>query len=232
MKFYSTQKLFYNSYLYKVSLYNSLNGIFRTEFQKTGTLSYAREKLDALTQTYRSSQPMTMPIFRTYKNIDEETYLDARFLYATLLRCKQEYRVRVESFNRISLFSNDEKFIDKIAHGLRTKLVEVHKPDPIVRKEILANANTIISNTPVYWPIKITLGKNRRDYSSLAKWARLNTDKVKIGEKALQSLETHGFVSGYYLFVKTENVLDLINIMIGDNIRRVERVVYKADLDK
>ena len=195
-------------------------------------MSYAREKLDALTENYRNSKPMEMPIFRTFKQINEETYLDARFLYATLLRSKQEYRIRVESFNRISVFSNDEKFIEKVANGLRTKPVEIHKPDNTVRKELLRNANTIVSPTPVYWPIKITLGKNRRDYSGLAKWAEANPDKVKIGEVALAALASHGYVSGYYLFVKTENVLDLINIMIGDNIRRIDRVVYKADLDK
>lgn len=175
---------------------------------------------------------MQTPIYRTYKNIDEETYLDARFLYATLIRSKQDYRVRVESFNRVSVFSNDEKFIDKIADGLRTKLIEVYKPDDVVKKEILNNANTIVSPNPVYWPIKVTLGKNRRDYSGLASWAKANPDKVKIGEVALGALETHGFVSGYYLFVKSEKILNLINIMIGDNIRRIDHIVYKADLDK
>jgi len=174
---------------------------------------------------------MQLPKWRTFTNIDEETYLDARFLYATLLRGK-DYRVRVENFNRISVFSNDEKFIDKVANGLRTQVIEVHKPDSIVKREVLANANTIVSPNPVHWPIKVTLGKNRRDYSGLASWIEANTDKVKIGEVALTALKTHGFVSGYYLFVKTDKVLNLINIMIGDNIRRVDHIVYKADLDK
>lgn len=232
MKHYSTQKLFYNQYLYKVYFYNELNGFFRTEFQKPGTLSYAREKLDQLTEYYRNGMPMQTPIYRTFKNVDEETYLDARFLYATLLRSKEQYRVRVESFNRISIFSNDEKFVDKIANGLRTKLIEIHKPDEVVKEEILSNANTIVSPNPVYWPIKVTMGKNKRDYSGLAKWAKANPDKVKIGEVALHALETHGFVSGYYLFVKSEKILNLINIMIGDNIRRIDTIVYKADLDK
>lgn len=175
---------------------------------------------------------MQTPIYRTFKNVDEETYLDARFLYATLLRSKTNYRVRVESFNRISIFSNDEKFIDKIANGLRTRLIEVHKPDDVVKEEILTNKNIIVSPNPVYWPIKVTLGKNRRDYSGLANWIKANPDKVKIGEVALKALESHGFVSGYYLFVKTDKILNLINIMIGDNIRRVDQIVYKADLDK
>jgi hypothetical protein len=232
LKYYKTQKLFYGEYLYKVYFYNELNGFFRTEFQKKGTLSYAREKLDQLTEYYRNSMPMQTPIYRTFKNVDEETYLDARFLYATLLRSKTNYRVRVESFNRISIFSNDEKFIDKIANGLRTQLIEVHKPDDVVKEEILTNKNIIVSPNPVYWPIKVTLGKNRRDYSGLANWIKANPDKVKIGEVALKALESHGFVSGYYLFVKTDKILNLINIMIGDNIRRVDQIVYKADLDK
>lgn len=232
MKQYETTKLFYNKFLYKVSFYNSLNTIFRTEFQTKGTLSLAREKIDQLTESYRRGVQMTLPVYRTWKDVDESTYLDARHVYACLIRHKEEYRIRVESFGGMSIFSNSLPFLKKISKGLRTTHVELHSPSDEVESLLLKNANTIVSSVPVTWPLKITMGKKKRDYSGFANWIRANNDKVKIGEIALQSLETPGYVSGYYFFIKSEKILNLINIMIGDNIRRIEHVVYKGDLDK
>ena len=232
MKQYETTKLFYNKYLYKISFNNSLNSIFRTEFQAKGTLSLARSKIDQLTESYRRGIQMTLPVYRTWKDADEDTYLDARHLYACLIRNKEDYRVRVESFGAISIFSNNLSFLDKIGSGLRASRIEMHCPSEDVESILLNNANTIVSASPVRWPIKITMGKNKRDYSGFANWIRANSDKVKIGDVALESLETHGYVSGYYFFIKSEKILNLVNIMIGDNIRRVEQIIYKGDLDK
>jgi len=232
LKHYETSKLFYNKFLYKVSFYNSLNTIFRTEFQTKGTLSLAREKIDQLTESYRRGVQMAFPVYRTWKDIDENTYLDARHVYACLIRHKEEYRIRVESFGGISIFSNNFSFLTKLGNGLRTKRVDIYSPSDEVESLLLKNANTIVSPVPVHWPLKITMGKNKRDYSGFANWIRANSDKVKIGEIALQSLDTHGYVSGYYFFIKSEKILNLINIMIGDNIRRIDHIIYKEDIDK
>lgn len=234
MKRFETTKLFYSKYLYKVSFNSSLNNIFRTEYQKPGTLSYVRKKLDALTESYRNGIQMQVPVYRTWQDIDTDTYLNARILYATLIRSK-EYRIRVESWSRITVFSNDENLIEKIGERLKdTARVEIYKPCEITKKTILENTNTIVSDNPVYWPIKISLGTKRGDYSGFANWIRSNSDKVKIGDVALESLNngTLGYSGGYYLFVKSEKILHLITIMIGDNIRRIDQVVYKGDLDK
>lgn len=231
MRYYETTKLFYNKYLYKLNFSNELNTIFRTEFQKDGRLSLARQKLDELRLFHREGLPMEIPIWRTVKKIREEDYIEARHLYATLLRTKEDYRIRVESWGGITVFANSEELLNKIAKGISNRRrLEFYRPDPNVINEI--KPNIIISPNPVEWPIKVTLGCNIRNYSSFAKWAENNPDKVRIGKKALESLHSHGFVDGYYFFVKTEKVLSIINIIIGDNIRRIDHVVYKSNIDK
>jgi len=233
LKYYDTQKLFYNKYLYKITFYNDLNTLFRTEFQKSGSLSHAREKLDQLTESYRNGLNMQLPIYRTWKTIDETNYLDARHIYACLIRAKEDYRVRVESWGGMSVFSNNLSLLEKIRDGLhRNRRIEIHRPAENMEAVLLNNSNTIISKNPVCWPLKITMGNNRGNYSGFANWIHANKDKIKIGDKALHSLETHGYVNGYYFFIKSEKILNLISIMIGDNIRRIDRVVYQEDIDK
>jgi hypothetical protein len=231
LKYYETQKLFYGKYLYKICFYNQLNGIFRTEFQKNGTLSYAREKLDGLKEDYRHGNAMKFPIYRTWRSIDSETYFGAQHTYYCLLKNK-DYKIRVESFGSMSIFTNDYNLIEKIAKGLKSERISIYKPDDDIKNDLLTKKNIIISNNPVEWPYKVTLGNLRRDYTGFANWIDNNPDKIKIGEIARHSLTDHGYVSGYYFFVKSEKMLNLINIMVGDNIRRIDQIVYKENIDK
>ena len=232
LKYYETQKLFYGKYLYKIGFYHGLNNIFRTEFQKNGTLGFARERIDQLTDSYRRGVVMSIPVYRTWKEIDQETYLDARHIYACLIRSKNDYKIRVDAYGGMNVFSNDYKLIEKISKNLKTKRIEIWYPDKSIEKKLLKNSNIIISNNPVEWPIKITLGNRKRDYSGFANWADHNKNKVRIGNVALRELHNHGYVSGYYFYIKSEKILNLINIMVGDNIRRIDRIVYKDNIDK
>lgn len=232
LKYYETQKLFYGKFLYKVSFYNDLNNIFRTEFQKDGSLGYAREKIDQLTESYRQGDIMTIPVYRTHKIINEKTYLDARHIYACLIRTKDDYKIRVDAFGQMNIFSNSFKLIEKLAKGLKSKHIGIYQPDKSIESKLLKNSNIVISNNPVDWPIKVTLGNRIRDYSGFANWIEHNKDKIKIGEIALRELGSHGYVSGYYFFIKNEKMLNLITIMIGDNIRRIDHVIYKGNIDK
>jgi hypothetical protein len=231
LKFYETNKLFYNQYLYKINIWNELGFIFRTEFQKKGTLSYARKHIDILTESYRARLPLQLPRFRTFNIIREEHYLDAKHLYVCLRRDKHDHRVRVE-YNGISIFTNDYELIEKISSGLRTNSIEVWKPNDSVKNELLLNENIIISNTPTDWTIKVTFSNSRGDYTGFANWIKANPSKIRIGDVALNALSKGWDVSGYYFFIQSEKLLNLIHIMIGTNIRRIERIVYKADLDK
>lgn len=228
---YETTKLFYGEYLCKLSFRNDLNTIFRSEFQKS-KLSYARERLDYLNEQYRNNMRLQVPIWRTLRDIREQDYLDARKIYAVLYRTKSDYRVRVESWGGISVFSNDEKLLLKLGNSLEATRVDLHRPSPDIAKKLASKKNIIISANPVCWPYKITLGIKKRNYEGFAKWVDANPDKVKIGEIALEACRTHGYVSGYYFFVKSEKMLDLVNIMVGDNIRRIDQVIYKDNLDK
>lgn len=175
---------------------------------------------------------MTIPVYRTWKEIDERNYLDARHIYACLIRTKDDYKVRVDAYGQMNIFSNSFKLIEKVAKGIRSKRIDIYQPDKSIASELLKNSNIIISNNPVDWSIKVTLGNRVRDYSGFANWIESNKNKIKIGDIALRELHSHGYVSGYYFYIKNEKMLNLINIMIGDNIRRIDHIIYKGNIDK
>ena len=45
-------------------------------------------------------------------------------------------------------------------------------------------------------------------------------------------LEDQEYVNGLYFYVRDEKVLNLITLLIGDNIRRVQKLVWIEELDK
>ena len=72
---------------------------------------------------------------------------------------------------------------------------------------------------------------NLSDNSGFANWAKNNTKQVKIGPVLMKSLETNGYVSDLYFYARDEKTLQLCSLMLS-NIRRVDKLVVKSNLDK
>jgi hypothetical protein len=197
MKLRETKKLHYNKYLYKLSIPNQCAYIFRTEFQKDGGLGYARQRLDILHQHYNHKEKtIIVPWTHNSRNYDE---------------------VPVEH--------NDRKFLISLANKLKHRYIEFWEPSPEDVDTLLSNENVIIvSKKPIY-EYKITLGK-RAGSSSLAKWIDANPALAKMGEVAKQECYKNGWVKGYYFYVRDSKSLFIAQMMVGDNIMRIDKLVY------
>jgi hypothetical protein len=44
-------------------------------------------------------------------------------------------------------------------------------------------------------------------------------------------METEGWVNGMYFYARDERIIQLCHLML-DNIRRIDKVIYKQDIDK
>ena len=230
LKHSESSKLFYSEYLYKLVFRNELNSIFRSELQKKEKLSYARQQLDVLTEQYRQNQPLLKKQFRSDVVIDVNEYLDAMTVYSSL-RKFDEYKLRIDPYCSIAVFSNNKKFLLDIAHKLRTSTTEFWEPNPKHIDILKSKTKIQIVDHPTDLPIKVWFNSTRIN-TDFANWLRANNDKCKIGTIALQSLEDYGYLNGLYIYLRDEKVLNLVTLLAGASIRSVEKLVYCGDIDK
>tara|TARA_B100000902_G_C27298529_1_gene911471 strand:- start:1317 stop:2006 length:690 start_codon:yes stop_codon:yes gene_type:complete len=226
MKLYESKKLHYNKYLYKLCIRNQCATFFRTEFQKEGTLSYAKGKLDECNRYHNFRKPqITLPVGSRFKeSIDTKHYYDAITIYRHLIRNDVDYLVRVE-MHRLNLYSNDRKFLTSLSNNIKENWVEFYEPDPLQIQFLQENKNVILVDKEPQYQYKVTLGK-KLGTPSLVKWIDENPHLAKIGDKAKESITNSRYVKGYYFYVRDAKTLLIAQMLVGDNIQRIEQLVF------
>jgi hypothetical protein len=229
-KLCETKKLHYGEYLYKLVLSNQLNSIFRTELQKHTKLGFAKEQLNNLHEKYIQGKPLEKQVYRTARTVPVDEYLDALDIYS-VLKFADSYKLRVDPWRSLTIYSNDRELLEKIIKKMRVSNRELWEPDNSLINTLLNEKNIILVDNPPDMPIKVTLGNKSVD-PSFAKWLRSNADKSRIGPIAIQTIEDGGYLNGLYFYLRDEKLLNLVNMIIGHNIRRIDKLVYKENIDK
>lgn len=228
-KTFKTKKLHYNEFLYKLIIPSRIAGYFRKEFQKDGNFSYARLKLDVLTTNYKKNEKfIKVDVLgsRFYNDrVTVDDYLDGIEIYKKLKQ-QPDTRLRCE-INTLILYSNDKKFLLDLVSKLKTSYIEFWEPDPDDVNLLQKQENIIIVNETPNYEYKITLGKGKGN-PSLASWIDANPKLGKMGEVAKGECYNNGYVKGYYFFVKDDKALLIAQMLIGNNIQRIEKLVYKS----
>lgn len=225
-----TQKLFYGKYLYKVVVRTALANIFRTEYQTRGQLSHARSELDKLRDLRDRNLPMQIQKWRAVISVKHSEWLDARRIYM-VLKSQEDYTVRINPYNLVSVYTNNEKLVDTLDR-VSEYTYEISKPESQQIEALLTQKDIIITDTVPQFPLRVIINSNTKPNSDFALWLKANTDKSKIGVRALASIENGWFSGGFYFYVRDEKVLNMIYLLIGSSIRRVEKLVYSGNLDK
>lgn len=230
MKLRETKKLHYNKYLYKLSIPNQCAAFFRTEFQRDGQLNYARHRLDVLHQHYNIKEKNIIVPWsqssRNYDTIPVEHYYDAIEIYRHL-KNKSGFTIRIET-HTLNIYSNDRKFLTSLSNKLRHRFIEFWEPAPEDVEKLLTGENIIIVNKPPIYEFKITLGKGKGS-SSLASWIDANPNLAKIGDIAKAECYNNGWVKGYYFFVRDTKSLFIAQMLVGDNIQRIDKLVHNKE---
>jgi hypothetical protein len=216
-------QLFYKKYLYKLQLYNQLNTIFRAELQKSKNLLYARDKLDEYASRYRNGEPLIQTFFRTEREVPMEHYIDAKNLYLILKNEFGNYKVRVETGTNFTIYTNDTALLDNIVDRVEHTVQGVWRPCTRT-KHLLKHDSIIVDHKPEF-PIRVLL-KDERIPKDFANWLRANRDKSRIGDTALQSIDNHHYLGGFYFHVRDEKVLSIVHMLIGHAVRGIYNLVY------
>jgi hypothetical protein len=148
-----------------------------------------------------------------------------------ILHSASGYLMRCEHRTMI-IYSNDKNMLLDIGKKISTDEVELWEPDKAVVKFLTSNADIIVIDKPTDFPFKITFGREAGS-PALATWIDNNTDKVKIGSVLLGNLRAGTkWIQGQYFYVRDENIIFLLQLMISTNISRIDKLVYKGDIDK
>jgi len=236
LKLFESKRLHYGKYLYKLVIHNKLAGIFRTEHQKDGNLGYARIKLDQCNIAYtlaRKDKQFSYtfePPWKTFgvsfsDPIHVDHYFDAIKIYKALKKC-QEYKIRIEC-DRIYIYSNDKNFLTRLINSCNG-FGEFWEPAVDTIDLIRDNKDVIISDKPVKFKYKITLG-SKKGAPGLANWIDSNPALAKIGPNARQCCVNSSYVNGYYFFVRDDKALFFVQMLVGDNIQRIDKIVYRNE---
>lgn len=202
-------------------------GIFRTEFQRGGKLSYAAKHLNEYSKQAESGQIIRKS--RWHRDVvDLEQLEDGYHIYKTL-RYARDYLIRCEMTTLI-VYSNNLKFLDRLCKGLDTPFVELWKPAKTSQEFLQSNKHVVIVNKPSEYKYKISFGRKKAK-PELGKWLQANKDKSKAGNIFIKNCIEENYINGQYVFLRDDKVLFLVNIIAGDNITRIEQLVFKDDID-
>ena len=132
-------------------------------------------------------------------------------------------KTRIEN-NLIHVYSHNYNWLQQLASKFNAN--EFWEPRIDISK---FDKNTIVIDEPSIYEYKVTLGDNVDP--NLAEWIISNKDKAKAGPVCLQEIANNGYVKGYYIYIRDEKIIQLLNLFIG-NIQRIDKLVYIAKTDK
>jgi len=144
-----------------------------------------------------------------------------------LLDLLEHYNARTRNENGwVSVFTNDKELIKKLYKKFGDTIQEIWEPDP-KKIHLLKTPNTIIVKEPARHPIRVTLN-DKKISGDFSRWISANPDKVTIGNTALEAIKRGWMTGGLYFYLRDDKILGLVNLMISQNIRRIDRLVYEA----
>jgi len=226
MKQRDTTKLFYGKYAYKVVIRNDLTSVFASYQSK----NYARDVLAKMQSALDNSEDLTIKKWRGEVKVSVFEFERAKNIFRAL-QAYPDYRIRAESSYSLTIYTNEVKLVDNleknVGHGVR----EVYRPREGIVEFLNNNIETAVVKTPNPYEFRVYFNGSKVD-PSFAKWLKANTDKSRVGLSTLQNIENGHYTSGNYFYIKNEKILTIVRMLVGHNIRKVERLVYIEDIDK
>ena len=225
MKNLSTTSLFYNKFLFKLRIKNSVGSIFRH-----ANLRWAKSKLDEMQQAAEADMPIRSPFFHglreTVKPVSLETFMDACIIYKAIERNRHDCMLRCEG-HTVDIYSNTIEWLVDLSKQVNA--TEFWQPEDDIVDILLDNTNTVVIDKPQKYPYKVYFSNFATP--GFAEYCDKN-DNIKIGKIALESVRRGGYLNGFYFWVTTEKQLMLAKIALGNGISKIIKHVTKDELHK
>lgn len=226
MKQFETTKLFYNKYAYKVVIQSDLTSIFASYQGK----DHARKIIEKLEADRKAGKDLYIQKWRGENRVSIYTLEQARNIYNSL-QMYTDHRIRAEYSYSLTVYTNIEELVNRLEKTVKYSVKEIWRPRKGMVEFLTSNIETAVIKTPMPYEFRVYFKGGTVD-SSFALWLEKNTDKSRVGSSTLATIARGGYVSGNYFYIKNEKVLTMIRMLVGHNIRKVERLVYIEDIDK
>jgi hypothetical protein len=217
MQYKTTNKLFKNTYRYKIVVVCPNASWFR------GGLDNALRQITAFLSSSVGASLASGIAVAAYSyiksNIKTKDDLDYVLKLQDTLSSIKDIDLRVES-PLISIYTNRESNIEKI------KKIDVNR----VKYISLPPVNTVLEEDTVIMPIRstfdyrITVGKTSTENSAFVEWAEGNK-KVKLTKSCIKQLSKTRSWGGTIFYLSGDNNLLLAKMHLGGSIAKIERIL-------
>lgn len=201
-----TNKLFLDKFRYKIVLVTKFAPFFRNKNM---------EEIVSKILYYKSIGKFP-PYVWTGDLSDYNIGLD---IAQGFLSTKSEYKVMVSS-PFLTFYTDDETDFKNLTKLLKSNIKYVSIPSdnvPVLEK------NTIYLKR-IDFDYKVTISNRIDNNESFFKWCRDN-DKIRMPERCQRHVKRGWRVGDSYFYVKDAKSLSMVQMFIGSNIQRIDRVI-------
>ena len=230
---HETRKLFYGKYPYKLTLRTSLCSYF-SSYYRDNSFKNLKKRCNAAEKELKAGSIPTTPWLwlRGEQQITESDVKIVRILIRHLEKY-DDYKSRGE-FGTLTLFLPDDQLWKK----LKTlhELDKDHKFNWWEPKSDISSGEVIMKSKEfTEWKYRVNVRNTIKPVpDGFYAWAMNNQDKIKAGSSFwfhAKNRNGHG-ISGTYFYIKSEKMLSLLTLMMGDKIKNVDKVVVRDTEDQ
>jgi hypothetical protein len=211
-----TNKLFYDRYANKISIYYELAEDFRN-----ASLDQLRNKFRVYAEMLENSKGESLKLGRWNQRTLTHVTLFTGTDLISVLESTVDYSVRVEG-GVLSFYSNDDNIIKNISKIPTVKVKYIIMPANKKIKEFLLNNPRKIISKKYTHKFKVTVNPLKDQEESFREWAK-KLPKIKISTKSLRG-------SDGYFYVKDEKTLGLCRLFLSNRIRRIDELTREDEI--
>jgi len=223
LKNFESRKLFYGKYLYALKCRNSIGTIFRNK-----DLRRAKTVIDNLQRDDNEGIPLWIKNKKLKREISKEDFNDIKTLHSFFANSSEDFVIRCQNIS-LNIYSNNKDWLKNIQHNIKCA-IEFWQPNQQYVQFLIENSNIILVDNPDY-QYKISFG-HKTVPNGFAKWCEANKNKVKITDDTLDNIKKDGYCHGRYMYIKDDSILMLCNLIAGDCFNRIDKLVYRQNIDK
>lgn len=232
VKFFPTNKLFYNKFLYKAKIYcPGSRIIYCKSLQELEYRLASRLNMPDISYNYGGSWWLTnqRESLKQHSNLDQLTY------YYKIKNSDQTVKLRVEEPN-IDIYANDEQYLhDLVSVKFPDRIKEIYKPSNSAAVSALLNGE-IIANKRQEYDYKICV--KRMFFNDITlKYSILdhlyNYDKeVKLPESFVHNLNSNRlFFPGGYFYLNDLRITTFIGMICPEFVSKIFKLTHLSAIN-